>query len=343
MTSPAMASVEPRGTAPAGGTGPGSGERSDTWRARLPQLFLESAVVWFLLIILLVTTILTDGFWDADNLKNVLTQNAPLALVVIGMTFVIISGVFDLSVGAIFAAGAVVYAKFSGTMSLELAALLTLGVGTVAGLINGAVVTRLHVDPFIGTIGTGGAFVGLLLIFSDSQPILVNDEAFRSLGLGSTFGIPTPVLIAGIGFLVGGLLLSRTVFGRYIYASGGNQEAARLAGIPVDAVRMGAYVLVALGAVAGGMLTASQLSVGQPTLGANTALDAFTIVVIGGTSVYGGRGAIWRTFVGLLIVAVLNTFFNLLALEGAYQQLAKGTVLVLAVALDSVRHRQGQR
>jgi ribose transport system permease protein len=311
--------------------------------AKVTDFITQFGVIGLLLLLLLATTIFTTGFWSTDNLKNILTQNAPIALVSIGMTFVIISGVFDLSVGAIFAAGAVVYAKLSGSMPLIDAALLTLGVGVVAGLINGLIVTRLHVDPFIGTIGTGGAFAGLVLVYSSSAPILVENEAFRTLGLGHVFGVPTPVVVAGVAFLVGGLLLSRTVFGRYIYASGGNPEAARLAGIPVDAVRMVAYVLVALGAIVGGMITASELSVGQPSLGVNTALDAFTIVVIGGTSVYGGRGAIWRTFIGVLILAVLTAFFNFLALEGAWQELAKGVVLIGAVALDALRHRSARR
>jgi ribose transport system permease protein len=311
--------------------------------ARITHYVTKYGVIGLLALLLLATTIFTDGFWSGDNLKNILTQNAPIALVSIGMTFVIISGVFDLSVGAIFAAGAVVYAKLSGSMPLIDAAILTLLVGVGAGLINGIIVTRLNVDPFIGTIGTGGAFAGLVLVYTNSQPILVEDEGFRGLGLGHILGIPAPVVVAGIAFLIGGLLLSRTVFGRYIYASGGNPEAARLAGIPVDGVRVIAYILVALGAIAGGMITASQLSIGQPSLGVNTALDAFTIVVIGGTSVYGGRGAIWRTLVGVLILAVLTAFFNFLALEGAWQQLAKGVVLIGAVALDALHHRSARR
>lgn len=311
--------------------------------ARVTHYVTKFGVLGLLALLLLATTIFTHGFWTGDNLKNILTQNAPIALVSIGMTFVIISGVFDLSVGAIFAAGAVVYAKLAGSMPLIDAAIITLLVGVAAGLINGLIVTKLNVDPFIGTIGTGGAFAGLVLVYSNSQPILVEDEGFRSLGLGHIFGIPTPIVVAGIAFAIAGVLLARTVFGRYIFASGGNPEAARLAGIPVDLVRIIAFILVALGAIGGGMITASQLSIGQPSLGANTALEAFTIVVIGGTSVYGGRGAIWRTLVGVLILAVLTAFFNFLALEGAWQQLAKGVVLVAAVALDAVHHRLARR
>jgi ribose transport system permease protein len=337
MTNP-PAAAQPDATAAAAPT-----DNQLPTMARVTHYMTKFGVLGLLALLLLATTIFTDGFWSSDNLKNVLTQNAPIALVSIGMTFVIISGVFDLSVGAIFAAGAVVYAKLSGSMPLIDAALVTLLVGVAAGLINGFIVTKLHVDPFIGTIGTGGAFAGLVFVYCNSQPILVEDESFRGLGLGHVAGIPTPVVVAGIAFIFAGILLSRTVFGRYIFASGGNPEAARLAGIPVDTVRIIAFILVALGAIGGGMITASQLSIGQPSLGANTALEAFTIVVIGGTSVYGGRGAIWRTLVGVLILAVLTAFFNFLALEGSWQQLAKGVVLVGAVALDAVHHRLARR
>jgi ribose transport system permease protein len=331
-------SPEPAG-APVGGRR--GATRSPAWRVL--DFFAQYAVVILLLLLLVAVTIFADGFWTTNNLKNLLTQNTPIALVSIGMTFVIISGVFDLSVGAITAAGAVVYATVAKETGLVEAALITIAVGVAAGLINGIIVTQLRVDPFISTVGTGSAFAGAVELFAHSQPIQVDLPGFDRLGLGTIVGIPTPAIIAGVAFLVCGLLLSRSVFGRYIYAAGGNPEAARLAGIPVDRVRIAAYVLVAVGSVGAGMIFASQLGVGQPTLGAETALDAFTIVVIGGSSVYGGSGAMWRTFVGVLILAVLTNFFNFLALEGAFQSLAKGIVLVAAVGIDALRHRAKRR
>jgi ribose transport system permease protein len=300
----------------------------------------QFAVVWLLVILLILTTALTDGFWEPDNLRNVALQNAPIALVSLGFTFLLITGAFDLSLGAVFAAGGVVFADLAHSAGIPLAIVAALLVGAAAGVINGTLVTRFRVDPFVSTVGTGSAFAGAVLIYSGSQPISATDvPGFRDIAEAQVLGLPLPAVIAGIAFLIGGFMLSSTVLGRYIYATGGNPEAARLAGIPVGVVRMTAYVAVGVSAAAAGVMTASQVGTGQPTIGVNTAIDAFTIVVIGGTSVYGGRGAVWRTLVGVAILAVLTNFFNFLALEGAYQSLVKGAVLVAAVTVDAVRHR----
>jgi ribose transport system permease protein len=253
------------------------------------------------------------------------------------MTFVIIGGAFDLSVGAIYAAGAVVFAKMTGDWTIPFAGFYALLVGAGAGLINGWVVTRLRVNPFIGTIGTGATIGGLVYIYSNSSPIQVDDPGFQELGLGLVAGIPWAVIVTVVVAVVASLLLSKTVFGRYVYAAGGNAEAARLAGVPVARVRVATFVIVGVLSALAGMITASQLSVGQPTLGATVALEAFAIVVIGGTSVYGGEGAIWRTVTGVLIIAVLTNVFNYMAWDDTRQSVAMGIVLIAAVALDAMR------
>jgi ribose transport system permease protein len=224
-----------------------------------------------------------------------------------------------------------------GRLDDPFAGFFALLVGAGAGLINGWVVTRLRVNPFIGTIGTGATIGGLVYIYSDSSPVQVDDPAFQSLGLGLVAGIPWAVIVTVLVAVAAGLLLSKTVFGRYTYAAGGNAEAARLAGVPVGRVRVSTFVIVGVLAALAGMITASQLSVGQPTLGATVALDAFAIVVIGGTSVYGGEGAIWRTATGVLIIAVLTNVFNYMAWDDTRQSVAMGVVLVGAVALDAMR------
>jgi ribose transport system permease protein len=304
--------------------------------------FLARYAVLFVLAALLVTATFTnDGFWQIDNLRNILTQNSAVALVSIGMTLVIICGVFDLSVGALFAAGAVFYSLFAGDMALLPAAGLTLLIGAAGGTANGLVITKLNVNAFIGTIGMGAIFSGIVYIACDSAPVQVNGDAFTSLGLAGVSGIPWPVIIAVAFFLIGAFVLAKTVFGRYLYVVGGNEEAARLAGIPVDRVRIAAFAIVAVLSVLAGMITASQLSVGQPTLGATVALDAFAVVVIGGTSVYGGEGALWRTGAGVLAIGVLTNVFNALAWDTTRQSVAKGVVLVAAVALDAMRRSRG--
>lgn len=301
---------------------------------------MRYAVVALLAGLVITATIKNPSFWDGANLKNILTQNAPIAIVSVGMTYVIISGMFDLSVGALFAAGAVVFADLSLSTSAWAAALIALLVGIAGGLINAGVVTVLRVNPFIATIGTGAAFSGAVLMYSHSNPIFVDKPGFQTLGLGSFHGVPWPVVIASITFAVGAFFLSRTVYGRHLRAVGGNREAARLAGLRVNLLHISVFAIVGACSVVGGMIVASQLSVGQPTLGANVALQSFAIVIIGGTSVYGGEGAIWRTVCGVLILSVLTNLFNYLAWGYARQAVAEGIVLIGAVALDAIRRRR---
>lgn len=334
-------SVRPSGTATAAAPTrePTGASAAGTRSRQIIGFVTRYAAIVVLVALLIVTTFANDAFWTLDNLRNIATQNAPIALVAIGMTFVIISGMFDLSVGAMFAGGAVFYAMFADDMALPLAALLTLLVGAGAGAFNGVVITKLRINPFIGTLGTGAAFTGLVYIACNSSPVMVDVEGFSTLGLGRVAGVPWPLVIVVGLLLIGSFVLAKTVYGRYVYATGGNREAARLAGIPVDLIQWSVFVIVGVTTVLAGMLTASQLSVGQPTLGVNTALDAFAIVVIGGTSIYGGQGALWRTGVGVLILAVLSNLFNSMAWDTSRQSVAKGIVLVGAVALDAVRHR----
>jgi ribose transport system permease protein len=308
--------------------------------ARAADVATKYAVVVLLAALIVASSIVNHGFWHGANLKNILVQSSPIAIVSVGMTFVIISGMFDLSVGAIFAAGGVVFAHIALGAPIGTGALVAIVAGLGLGLLNGAVVTLLRVNPFIATIGTGAAFGGIVLIYSHSNPIFVDKGGFQTLGLGSFHGFPWPVLIALVTFVVGAFVLSRTVYGRYLHAVGGNREAARLAGLRVNMLHVSVFVIVGICAVVGGMIVASQLSVGQPTLGADVALQSFAIVIIGGTSVYGGEGAMWRTLCGVLILAVMTNLFNSLAWDAARQAVAEGLVLVGAVALDSLRRRR---
>jgi ribose transport system permease protein len=282
-------------------------------------------------------TALNDNFWAVDNLRNVLVQNAAVAIVAFGMTLVIIAGVFDLSVSATFAAGSVAFASFSNMMPIWPAAVLSLLVGLAAGAANAFVVSVLRVNSFIGTIATGAVFSGLVFIACNSSPVQAANASFDVLGLGRVLGVPWAVICAAGAFLACAFLLNRTVLGRHVFACGGNPEAAHLNGIHVGLVRMTCFMLVGVMAALGGMITGSQLGLGQPTLGANVALDAFAIVVIGGTSVYGGRGALWRTLTGVLILAALTNIFNAMAWDTTRQSVAKGLIIIAAVGLDALR------
>lgn len=304
--------------------------------AKALDLVFRYATVGVLIVLLIVTTILYPGFWDVDNIKNIVSQNAPVGLVAIGMTYVIISGNFDLSVGAMAAAGAVFYASVGDDWPLVLGAIATIGVGAVAGCINGLVVAKWRVNSLIATLGTGAIFSGIVYLYCDSKAISVINPGFDKLGLATIGGFPWCGVILIVLLVVAGLVLRGSVYGRSLFAVGGSAEAARLAGIRVDAIRVSVFVLVGMCATFAGAILASQLSIGEPSIGATMALDAFAIVVIGGTSVAGGEGAIWRTAVGLTILSVMGNLFNALTLTAANQSIAKGCILVGALGLDAL-------
>lgn len=292
-------------------------------------------MLWVLVALVILSQALYPGFLDPQNLKNILSQNAPVGIVAVGMTFVILAAGFDLSVGAILALGAVVYATFAERMGLLPAAIVTLAVGLAAGAINGAIVTRLRVNPFVATLGTASMFGGAAFLYSKSAPIVVDKPQFQTLGTEEFLGLPIAVWFLIAAFVAGGAVLSKSIYGHSVYAVGGNDEAARLSGLRVDLIRASTYVLTGTAAVVGGMILASRLGVGQADMGGTVALDAIAIVVIGGTSLLGGEGAMWRTAVGLLILATLTNLFDSLALDQNWQSLVKGAIIVGAVALDA--------
>jgi ribose transport system permease protein len=297
-------------------------------------------MVWILIALVITASLVSDNFLEPDNIKNLLSQNAPIGIVAVGMTFVILAGGFDLSVGAIYAMGALVFAKTGNSLPNPLAALITLLAGAGFGAINGAIVTRMKVNPFVATLGTGSAFGGLAILYANSSPILNDKPGFGSLGNNEFLGIPLTIFVL-IGFLlIGGFLLAKTVYGRGLYAVGGNTEAARLSGSRTDLLRGSTYAISGLCAAVGGMIIASRLGLGQPEVSPEVALDAIAIVIIGGTSLLGGEGAIWRTTVGLLILATLTNLFDVLALEAAAQMIVKGVVVVGAVGIDSLARRR---
>jgi ribose transport system permease protein len=292
-------------------------------------------IIWVLIALVILCRILYPGFLARDNIFNILSQNAQVGLIALGMTFVMIAGGFDLSVGAIYAAGATVYAMEAKEMALPLAAIVALGVGLVCGTLNGVIVTRLKVNPFIATLGTTSIFGGAAYLYSHSAPVLVDRPDFNVLGAGRWFGVPISLVLLIIAYIIGAVVLSKTVYGRSLYALGGNPEAARLAGLRVDLLKTSTYALVGVLAAFGGMIIASRLSIGQADIAGTMSLDAIAIVIIGGTSLFGGSGAVWRTAVGLLLLAVLTNIFDALALDSNFQSLIKGVIVIGAVALDA--------
>ncbi len=290
-----------------------------------------------LLLIVAIISIMSPSFLTLNNLLNVLRQVSINALIAFGMTFVILTGGIDLSVGSILAlTGAVSAGLMAGGMDPLLAMLLGLLLGAILGAINGLIIAKGKVAPFIATLATMTIYRGLTLVYTEGKPIsgLGDSMAFQMLGKGYFFGIPVPVVTMIIAFGVLYFILKKTTFGRRVYAVGGNEEASRLSGISVDRIKIYVYALTGALAALASLILTSRLNSAQPTAGTMFELDAIAAVVLGGTSLTGGRGWIVGTIIGALIIGVLNNGLNLIGVSSFFQQVVKGAVILIAVLLD---------
>lgn len=307
----------------------------------------QSLLVLALMIVAM--SLLSDRFLTQANGLNIMRQISVNVCLSIGMTIVILSGGIDLSVGSVLAfSGAVTAGLIKSAIPLswlgvELqfttwGAIVTgLIVGLCLGWFNGQMITRLKIPPFVATLGMLSIARGMTMLWTKGFPITGLGEGFAMLGTRSLLGVPTPVWIAGslVGVFV--LLAKKTRLGRYIYAVGGNEQTARLSGLNVNRVKVIVYTLAgALSAVAGLIMT-SRLDSAQPNAGAGYELDSIAAVVIGGTSLSGGRGTILGTVIGCLIIGVLNSGLVLLNVSPFWQQVVKGGVILVAVAIDRMR------
>lgn len=281
-------------------------------------------------------------FLEPENLFNMGEQWAPVAIMAIGMTFVLIGGGFDLSVGGTFALSATLSASLVGHHSAFVAVAVALGVGVLVGLVNGILVTRININPLIATVGIGQVVRGLALVYSDGDTYTVKDQFFDGLGSGSVGPVPVPLIVTLVLGVVLAVVLARSVYGRSVYAVGGNDEASFLAGIPVDLVRIGTYVLSGSCAALAGMVYVGRVGSGQANIGSGIELQVIAAVLIGGISIAGGEGAMWRAGVGVCVLAVLQNFFNQANVNGFWQSIVQGLIIILAVGIDSYgkrRHR----
>ena len=305
--------------------------------------FFRYGMVVALFALILATSVLDSSFLSVGNLLNLLRQWAPPGLMAVGMTFVIISGGFDLSVGGTYAAATVLSASLVANLHLPIpiAVLLTVLMGSGIGLINGVVITRLEVNPFVATLGMGFIVTGLNEVASNATPVIVDFPAFQVLGGGNLLGLPIPGIILVIVLIIGDMLLGRSVYGRYIYAIGGSDEASRLTGLRTRTVRTLAYVITGALAALAGCIIASQLGEGQGDIGQNVELGVITIVIVGGNAVSGGEGAMWRTITGIAILAILGNAFDHLQISTFWQEVIEGTIIIGAMAMNSFSKRRG--
>lgn len=287
-------------------------------------------------ILLIVLSISSDSFLTVSNLLNILRQTSISGIIAIGMTFVIVRGGIDLSVGSILAFSAVVASSFAhpDTYPTIVPVVLGLLVGLGLGCINGFIISRWKVASFIVTLGMMTAARGLTLVYTDGRPIINLSKEYGFIGGGYIAGIPVPVLIFIAVILLGFFALHVTKFGRHVFASGGNEKAANLSGVKVARVELAVYAISGLLAGLAGIMLSSRVMTGSPVLGTGYELDAIAAVVIGGTSLAGGRGSIVGTVVGVLIIGIMNNGLDLLNVSSYYQQIVKGAIIVLAVLLD---------
>jgi ribose transport system permease protein len=285
---------------------------------------------------------LTPHFLTVSNLLNIAQQTSINAIVAAGMTFVILSGGIDLSVGSIVAlAGVVLGVLLQSAQSPLIAIPGAIVVGSACGLLNGAVISLGGLPPFIATLGMMSVARGTALVFTEGRPVSGFDEGFRWIATGTVGFVPAPVVVMLVVYAVAYVVLTRTTFGRYVYAIGGNEEATRLSGVAVRFHKTAIYgVSGALSAVAAIVLTA-RLNSAQPIAGMMYELDAIAAVVIGGTSLTGGSGSLIGTLIGALIMGVLRNGLNLLGVSSFLQQIVIGGVIVGAVLVDTLlkRHR----
>lgn len=291
-----------------------------------------------LLILIAIVTILSPKFLNMYNILNIFKQVSINGLIAFGMTFVILTGGIDLSVGSILAlSGTILGLTITSGTPDYIVIIIALVVGSLLGLFNGVAISKLKLQPFIVTLATMTMYRGITMIISNGIPVMgvtVNAPVLDFFSQGTVLGIPFPMIIFIVLLGILYITLQKTVFGRGVYALGGNEETARLSSIPVDKIKIMVYVISGAMASLAGVILTSRLSSAQPTAGVGFELDAIAAVVIGGTSLSGGKGKIFGTFLGILIIGVLNNGLNIIGVSAFYQQFVKGAVILFAVILD---------
>ncbi|MCX6138860.1 MAG: ribose ABC transporter permease [Ignavibacteriales bacterium] len=314
-------------------------------RTIITKLFSDYGIAMVLLLEIIIFSQLSPFFFTADNILNVSLQTSIIAIIAVGMTFVILTGGIDLSVGAIVAFGGIIATSvlkmdLPFAYGFPLACAAGLAVGTLSGAIAGICVTRFNITPFIVTMALMTIWRGASYIVTDGRPIWGLPEAFGYVGGGRLAGIPVPTIIMIVIFVCAFIVLRNMRFGRHVYALGGNKEAAWLAGINTDRTLIKVYLLSGILSALAGILLASRMNSGQPNAGMMYELDVIAAVVVGGTSLQGGRGSVVGTFVGAMLIGVLKNGLNLMNVNSYVQQVVVGVVILSAVMLDQARRKR---
>ncbi len=300
----------------------------------------QAILIIGLLALCMVATVLAPVFLTTMNVMNVLRQTSLLAIAGIGMVMIILSGEIDLSIGSTQAlVGVLCVWVLNATGSIVTAIALSLVLGAILGLINGLLVTKAKMNSLIATLGTMAIYRGVSLVVTNAVSIQSKVTAFENVGTGYLGPVPIPVVLTIVLFAVFYYVLNHTAFGRYIYAIGGNGNASRVSGLPVDRIKIQVYVMGSVFAAVSAVVLASRMSSGQPNAGQGFEMQVIAAVILGGVSLTGGVGTLAGAFIGMLILGVLTNILILLNVSSFYQEIARGAVIILAVYFDGLRRR----
>jgi ribose/xylose/arabinose/galactoside ABC-type transport system permease subunit len=336
---------EPELTAPPAAVpdAPGRERTGRRGAGALPALarvaFAQYTIVWILIAFAVVVALTNDHFATPDNLKGVLRQASFTGIVAAAMTLLIMSEAFDLSVGSMLGVCSITTATLVPEAGILLALLGSVAAGAALGAVNGSIVTKLKVPTLVATLGTLYVFLALGFIWTGGNIRVVTDVDFLTLGLQNTLGLPVPFVVMVVVFLACFTLLKYTSYGRLVRAIGTNERAARFAGVPVARVRLATFALVGCCVGLAAFLQTAQLSSATPTVGTGFELTVIAIVVLGGTSLSGGRGTLLGTFCAALFFSALNNALNLYGVSSYWSYVAVGAVLITALAIDALRSR----
>ena len=300
--------------------------------------FLRTYAVLILIVLLMIIlTLSSEAFLTPRNLLNILNQNTPLAIIASALTLVIIVGGFDLSTAAIFAVASVTAAWIAINYNPYVGLLVAPLIGIVLGYLNGIIITSLKVHSFLSTIATSLVFRGMAILITGGFLIPVRMKEFTWLGREKIFDVHVAVYVLLVFAIISTFILNRTTIGRYIFAIGGNEDASILSGIKVNLVKIFAFSFCGFASGIAAAVQVSRISLGTSQAGLGMELQAIAAVILGGTSIYGGSGAVWRSIAGVMLLALINNGFNILNADPFYKDLTTGLVIIAAVALTAGR------
>lgn len=308
----------------------------------LGRLLSQYAICLVLLCMIVFLALFTNSFFTVQNIINVLRQVSINGVMAMGVTLIIVTGGIDLSLGSMLAFAGVVATSFAHPephCPLIIIILVGIVVGGICGMTNGFLVAHLKIPAFIATLGMTTVARGAALVYSDGRPIIDLSPSFKQFGQGSLLGVPVPIYVFVAVIILSVILLHKTRFGRYIYAIGGNQEAAKASGVNIKAVLFSVYAFAGILCGVAGVMLASRTGAGAPNAGSGYELDAIAAAVLGGTSTSGGKGTIVGTIAGILIMGILSNGLDILNVSSYIQQIIKGVIIVGAVLLDQINKK----